>query len=58
MKQKINSRLIAISVLSIIATVVCITLVYYELFQEQVKRDLKTEARIISAAGLSQLIEN
>ena len=58
MKQKINSRLIAISILSIIATVVCITLVYYELFQEQVKRDLKTEARIVSAAGLSQLIEN
>lgn len=58
MKQKINVRLIAISVLAVFATVICITLVYYELFQEQVKRDLRTEARILSAAGLSGITEN
>lgn len=58
MKQKINVRLIAISVLAIIATVLGITMVYYDLFQEQVKKDLRTESRILSATGLSSLIEN
>lgn len=58
MKQKINLRLIVISVLAIFATVLCITFVYYRLFQEQVKKDLKTQERIISAAGLSHLVEN
>lgn len=58
MKQKINIRLIVISVLAVMATVFCITFVYYELFREQVKRDLKTEARILSATGLSGLIED
>lgn len=58
MKQKINLRLIAISVLAVITTVICITLVYYELFQEQVRKDLRTEARILSAAGVSGITEN
>ena len=57
MKQKINLRLIAISVLAVLATVLSITVVYYELFQEQVKKDLRTEASILSAAGLSGLME-
>ena len=57
MKQKINLRLIAISVLAVLATVLSITVVYYELFQEQVKKDLRTEASILSAAGLSGLTE-
>lgn len=55
MKQKINLRLIIISILAAISTVLFVTLVYYELFQEQVKKDLRTEARILSAAGLSKL---
>lgn len=58
MKQKINLRLIVISVLAVIGTVLCITLVYYDLFQHQVKKDLRTQARILSAAGLSKLSEN
>ncbi len=58
MKQKINLRLIAISVLAVITTVICITIVYYELFQEQVKRDLRTEARILSATGVFGITEN
>ena len=58
MKQKINLRLIAISVLAVLATVFSITFVYYELFQEQVKKDLRTEAILISAAGLSDITEN
>lgn len=58
MKQKINFRLIAISVLAVLTTVFAITFVYYELFQEQIKRDLRTEAKILSAAGLSGITEN
>lgn len=58
MKQKINLRLIAVSVLAVFATVFCITLVYYELFQEQVKKDLRTESMILAASGLSGLAEN
>ncbi|MGN0436597.1 MAG: sensor histidine kinase [Wujia sp.] len=58
MKQKINLRLIAISVLAVLATVLSITFVYYDLFQEQVKKDLRMEARIISVTGLSKLKEN
>lgn len=58
MKQKINIRLIAISMLAILTTMVCITYVYYGLFQEQIKRDLKVEARLLSEAGISGLIQN
>ena len=58
MKQKINSRLIAIAVLAVLATVLGITMLYYELFQSQVKKDLRTEAGIISAVGVSSLVED
>lgn len=58
MKQKINLRLIAISVLAILITVVSVTLVYYNLFQEQVKKDLRSQARILSQAGLAGIKEN
>ena len=58
MKQKINSRLIAISVLAVLATMLCITFVYYDLFQEQVRKDLRTQARIITEAGLTGLLRN
>lgn len=58
MKQKINLRLIGISVLAVLATLICITYVYYGLFQEQIRRDLETEAMLIAEAGISGLIEN
>lgn len=58
MKQKINLRLIVISILAILSTTVCITFVYYELFQEQIKKDLKVEARLLSETGISRLIGN
>ena len=58
MKQKINIRLIAIAVLAVFITMLSITVLYYELFQEQVKRGLRTEAKILSATGLSGIMEN
>ncbi len=51
-------RLIAISIMAVMMSVLGITLVYYGLFQEQVQRGLKTEARIISESGVSSIAEN
>ena len=58
MKHKIIIRMLAVSVLAVLASVICITIVYYELFQEQVKRDLRTQAVILSPEGLSSLTAN
>lgn len=58
MKQKINLRLIGISVLAVLASMICITYIYYGLFQEQIRTDLKTEAMLITEAGIEGLIEN
>lgn len=58
MKQKINSRLIVISILAVLVTVLSITFVYYDVFQEQVKKDLRTESRILEKTGLENLIKN
>lgn len=55
MKQKINSRLIFIAFLAAIATTLSITVVYYELFQEQVKKDLRVEAQLLKSADISTL---
>lgn len=58
MKQKINLRLIGISVLAILTTMICITYVYYGLFQEQIRKDLKTEAMLVTETAISGLTEN
>lgn len=58
MKKKINSRLISISVVAIIVTMLAITLVYYNLFQDRVKKDLETEALLIDATGIENITEN
>lgn len=58
MKQKINLSLMTLSVLAIFVTMFCLTSVYYNLFQEQVRKDLKIEARLLSETGISQLVEN
>lgn len=58
MKKKINSRLIFIALLATITTTLCITFFYYSLFVEQVKKDLKVAARILSEEGVSNLADN
>ena len=58
MKQKINLSLMTLSVLAIFVTMFCLTSVYYNLFQEQVRKDLKIEARLLSETGISRLVEN
>ncbi len=52
MKQKINLRLIGMSVVVAIVTMVCTTFVFYGLFCNQVKNDLRVNAEILKAANL------
>lgn len=47
MKSKINVRLVGIAILAIIATVVGLTIVYYNLFQSQVRSDLAVSAKLL-----------
>lgn len=58
MKQKINLRLVSIAILAIFVTLISITAVYYGIFQERVKKDLEIQARLLSEAGISDLVEN
>ncbi len=52
MKQKINIRLIGMSIVVVIATVVCMTFVFYGLFQKQVQSDLRVNAELLKSAGI------
>lgn len=47
MKSKINTRLVGISVIAIIATVVGITIIYYGLLQKQIRADLSVSAKLL-----------
>lgn len=58
MKQKINRHMIAISILAIIATLLGITCIYYGLFQNQIRKDLRIEASLLARTGLEKLIGN
>lgn len=47
MKSKINKRLVGIAILAVIATVIGITIIYYGLFQRQVRADLSVSAKLL-----------
>lgn len=49
MKKKINSSFFLIAVLAVILTMTLASVVFYELFQEQVSADLKTYAHVLCA---------
>ena len=57
MKQKINLRLIGIAILAVFVTTISITWIYYGLFQEQVRHDLRVEAQLLKESGLSHLVD-
>lgn len=57
MKQKINIRLIIVAVLAVTMTMLGTIYVCYNLFQQQVKRDLKTTAKALGAAGISRIAD-
>ena len=52
MKKRINLRLILIAGIAVIVTMVCMTGIYYKLFQGQVRKDLQINARLLSGTGL------
>ncbi len=52
MKRKINLRLIGMSIAVVIATVLCMTFVFYGLFQKQVQSDLRVNAELLRSAGI------
>lgn len=54
MKQKINLRLLGISILAVIATTLSMTFIFYGLFQRQVRSDLRMEAEVLKATGFFQ----
>ncbi len=58
MKQKINIRLILTALVAAIVTVFSITILYYGLFQEQVRKDLRIEAQLLKDAGISGIVNN
>ena len=47
MKSKINLRLVGIAILAVFTTVIAITIVYYSLFQKQVRSDLQISAKLL-----------
>ncbi len=47
MKKKINVRLVGIVIIAVIATVIGITIIYYGLFQRQVRADLAVSAKLL-----------
>ena len=57
MKQKINVRLIGIAVLAVLATLICMTCVYYSLFQKQVRKDLQVQAQVLGETGAFQNVQ-
>ena len=52
MKSKINIRLVGIAILAVIATVIGITIIYYSLFQKQVRADLSVSAKLLKGYTL------
>lgn len=58
MKQKINIRLSLVSLIAIVATVIGLTCVYYNLFQQKVRDDLKQNARLLVETGVFQTSDN
>ena len=54
MKKKINSRLIAIAVLAVVATALGITMLYYGLFPRQVPSGLPRCAAALRDTGIFQ----
>ncbi|KIR02758.1 Phosphate regulon sensor protein PhoR (SphS) [Lachnospiraceae bacterium TWA4] len=49
MKKKINQRLMEITILAIVMTTICMTFVYYGIYQNQVKKDLQMMGKTLSS---------
>lgn len=47
MKKKINTRLVGIAIMAVVATVISITIVYYGFFERQIRSDLEISAKLL-----------
>ena len=47
MKRKINTRLVLIAILAVLASTISTTIVYYSLFQRQIRNDLSVSAKLL-----------
>ncbi len=57
MKDKINRCLIGLSIAVVIVATLCVTFVFYGLFQRQVQQDLRVNAGILTSTGIFRLEE-
>lgn len=58
MKKKINFQLMMIATVAIFATVILISAVFYELYQNQIMEDLKTYTRLMEDTSFLKEMEN
>lgn len=47
MKRKINTRLVLIAIIAVLASTISTTIVYYNLFQRQIRNDLSVSAKLL-----------
>ena len=52
MKQKINIRLALVAMVAMVLATIGVTGIYYNLFQQQVRQDLRVTAEMLSAAKI------
>ncbi len=52
MKRRINIQLIGVALVAILATMVLMTTIFYEVFQKQVKEDLRLETQVLRSTGI------
>lgn len=57
MKKKINIRLVMIAILAIVSTLIACTLLYYNLFQKQIRKDLATSAKLVKDADYFESVD-
>ena len=55
MRRKINVQLVSISLIAIVATMLVMLFVFYDLFQTQVQDDLRANAIVLKNTGIFEL---
>lgn len=58
MKRKINTRLVLIAIVAVAATMVSITIVYYGMFQRQIRSDLEVSAKLLKDTHYFESIDD
>lgn len=58
MKRKINTRLVLIAIIAVVATMVSITIAYYGMFQRQIRSDLEVSAKLLKDTHYFESIDD